>query len=63
MESIQDILQETENAINEIKDEMMETAENIKNEWVLVLRLTYWSLQFEEQKLYFMMFSSYFNHK
>ena len=32
MESIQDILKETENAINEIKDEIVETAENIKNE-------------------------------
>ena len=32
VESIQDILKETENAINQIKDEILETAENIKNE-------------------------------
>ena len=32
VQNIQDILQETENAINEIKDEIFETAENIKNE-------------------------------
>ena len=32
VENIQDILQETQNAINQIKDEILETAENIKNE-------------------------------
>ena len=32
VENIQDILKETENAINQIKDEILETAENIKNE-------------------------------
>ena len=37
VENIQDILQETQNAINQIKDEILETAENIKNEWVSVL--------------------------
>ena len=36
VENIQDIVKETQNAINEIKDEILETAETIKNEWVFV---------------------------
>lgn len=32
VESIQDIVKETQNAINQIKDEILETAETIKNE-------------------------------
>ena len=32
VENIQDILKETQNAINQIKDEILETAETIKNE-------------------------------
>ena len=39
VESIQDILKETETAINQIKDEIFETAENIKNEWVSEIQL------------------------